>query len=242
MTTTAAPRPARPAASARSAQGRVRDRVLGLSGISFTVLLLLVVLPPHATLDYDRTHPPSRDTVTAFFEKHYTLEQYQALMHSLAAVALLVFFAALAAQVRYADTAEGISARLTLAAGASIGTIMLMTMALVSGSVSLTGGVDGVTQGWMYTIGWWGHFKCVYLLPVALVPACRVLRRARVLPAALAWSGQVLGLLGLVAVAGSLSRSTEFLMFPAYMLLMLWVLATGTVALTRGLASPVIRE
>ena len=237
MTTTAAPRPARSTA-AGSTGGRVRDRVLGLSGIAFTVLLLLVVLPPHATLDYDRTHPPSGDTVTAFFEKHYTLEQYQALMHSLAAIALLVFFTALAAQVRRADDVGGLSARLTIAAGTAIATIMLVTMALVSGSVSLTGGVDGVTQGWMYTIGWWEHFKCVYLLPIALVPACRVLRRARVLPAALAWSGQVLGLLGLVAVAGALSASTEFLMFPAYMLLMLWVLATGTVALTRGLAAP----
>ena len=177
----------------------------------------------------------STTLITSFFEKHYALEQYQALMHSLAAVALLVFFTALAAQVRRATPHARLAAGLTLAAGAGMATIMLVTMALVSGSISLTGGVDGITQGWLYAIGWWEHFKCLSLLPVAVIPACRVLRSEGVLPAPLAWTGQVLGILGPVAMIGALNSATEFLMFPVFILFMVWTLATGVLASTRGL-------
>ncbi len=216
---------------------RTRDRVLGLSGIGFTALLLAGVLVPHASLELDPTViPDDPSVITSFFEKHYALQQYQALMHSLAAVALLVFFAALAEQVRRSDPNAHLSARLTFVAGAGMTTIMLMAMALVAGSISQTGGVDGTTQAWIYNLGWWEHFKSLYLLPVALVPACLVLRRTRVLPAALAWSGLVLGVLAPVAMAAGLDASTEFLMFPVHLLLMVWVLATGIVALSRGLA------
>ena len=218
---------------------RARDRVLGASGIAFAAILLPVVLVPHASLDLDPTKPvKDPSVVTSFFREHYALQQYQAFMHSVAAVVLLVFFAALAGAVRRSDRDARLAARLTVAGGTGIAVVMLATMALVSGSISLTGSVDGSTQGWMYTLGWWEHFKCVYLLPVALGPACVTLRRHRVLPAALAWTGLVLGALGPVAMAGALSASTEFLMFPVFILLMLWMLATGVVALTRGLASP----
>jgi hypothetical protein len=107
----------------------------------------------------------------------------------------------------------------------------------VAGTISLTGGVDGVTQGWVYDLAWMEHFKSLYLLPLALIPACAVLQRTRALPGALTWSGMVLGALGLVAMAGVLSASTEFLMFPVFMLLVLWVLATGIVALSRGVGA-----
>ena len=227
-----------PAADASGAVvTRARDRVLGLSGIAFPAFLLAGVLVPHATLELDPTAvPDDPSVVTSFFEKNYELQQYQALMHSLAAVTLLVFFAALAEQVRRSDPNAQLPARLTLAAGAGMATIMLMAMALVAGSISQTGGVDGTTQHWIYNLGWWEHFKSLYLLPVALVPACLVLRRSRVLPAALAWPGLVLGVLAPVAMAGGLDASTEFLMFPVFLLLMVWVLTTGIVALTRGLA------
>lgn len=237
MTSTAAPTSTRPSATGLARSTRLRDRTLGLSGIAFAALLLPVVLVPHASLDYEPTHPPRDGSViTSFFEKHYALEQYQALMHSLAAVALLVFFCALAGHVRGVDGPGSLVARLTSGAGTAMAAIMILTMGLVAGSISLTGGIDGITQGWVYAIGWWEHFKCLYLLPVALIPACRVLRRARVLPAGLAWPGQVLGVLGGVAMVGVLDASTEFLMFPVFILLVLWMLATGVVALTRGLA------
>ena len=102
---------------------RVRDLTLGISGIAFAALLLPVVVIPHASLDYEPTKPPKDPTViTSFFEKHYALEQYQALMHSLAAVAMLVFFTALAAQVRRTTPHARLTAGLTLAAGAGMAT------------------------------------------------------------------------------------------------------------------------
>jgi hypothetical protein len=214
---------------------RVRDVALGVSGVAFALLLIPVVAIPHASLDYPTTSPPASHVFTAFFREHRVVEESQALLHSLAAVVLLVFFAALAGHVRRAG--NDLAARLTLAAGSGVAVIMLVTMMLVAGSISLSGGVDGQVQGWIYSLGWWEHFKCAYLLPVALVPACRVLRTARVLPAPLAWTGQVLGLLGLAAMIGGLSSSTEFLMFPVFFLLIIWVLATGVVALTRGVGT-----
>jgi hypothetical protein len=219
---------------------RARDAALGVSGLAFALLLIPVVVVPHASLDYATTKPPASHVFVTFFRQHRAVEESQALLHSLAAVALLVFFAALAGHVR--RSGNDLAARLTLAGGTGVAVIMLLTMMLVAGSISLNGGVDGQVQGWIYSLGWWEHFKCAYLLPVALVPACRVLRTARVLPAALAWSGQVLGLLGLVAMIGGLSSATEFLMFPVFFLLILWVLATGIVALTRGLATEPVED
>jgi hypothetical protein len=220
--------------------GRVRDVVLGASGVVFALLLIPVVVIPHASLDYPTTKPPASHVFVTFFDQHRAVEESQALLHSLAAVALLVFFAALAGHVQ--RTGNALAARLTLAGGTGVAAIMLLTMMLVAGSISLNGGVDGQVQGWIYSLGWWEHFKCAYLLPVALVPACRVLRTARVMPAALAWTGQVVGLLGLVAMVGAISSATEFLMFPVFFLLILWVLAAGVVALTRGLAEPDVRD
>jgi hypothetical protein len=219
---------------------RVRDVALGASGVAFALLLIPVVAIPHSSLDYPTTKPPAGHVFVTYFRQHRVLEESQALMHSLAAVALLIFFAALAGHVRRAGSA--LAAHLTLAGGTGVAVIMLLTMMLVAGSISLNGGVDGQVQGWIYSLGWWEHFKCAYLLPVALVPACHVLRNARVLPAALAWTGQVVGLLGLVAMVGGLSSATEFLMFPVFFLLILWMLAAGVVALTRGLASRPVEQ
>lgn len=215
-----------------------RDRVLGLSGVGFAVVLLSVLLVPHASLDLAPGSMPSDpDTVTAFFDAHYVTQQAQAVGHSLAGVLLLVFLVALAEHVRRAarTDADVVAARLTLTAGAAMAAVMLLTMALVSGSVSLTGDVDGAVQGWMYALGWWAHPKFLYLLPVALVPACAVLRRAGAAPSAVTWTGQAIGVLGLLAMLGALSATIEFVMYPVLMLLILWVFVTGVVSLTRGL-------
>jgi hypothetical protein len=236
--TTATPSPtAAPTRTVRAAPARARDKVLGLSGIAFAAALLPVLLIPHASLDYEPTKPPRASVITSFFHGHYALEQYQAFMHSLAAVALLVFFVALASQVRRADPRALVAGRLTAGAGVAMATVMMLTMALVAGTISLTGAVDGVTQGWVYSLGWSAHFKALYALPLALIPACVVLRRSRALPAALTWPGLVIGALGPVAMAGALSASTEFLMYPVFFLLLVWVLATGIVALTRGVGA-----
>ena len=75
----------------------------------------------------------------------------------------------------------------------------------------------------------------LYLVPVILVPACRVLGRAGVLPRALAWSGHLVAVLCVVAMVAGLGAGTEFLMFPVFMMLIAWVLATGIISITRGL-------
>ncbi len=231
--------PSLPADSPAPQGTRSRDLVLGVSGVAFTAILLPVLLVPHASLDLGPgTMPEDPAVVTRFFEAHVAAQQAQTIAHSFGAVALLVFFAALAALVRR-TTAGRVTAQLTLAGGAGMATIMLLTMALVSASITLTGDIDGATQGWMYALGWWAHFKLLYLLPVALVPACRVLHRAGVLPGALAWSGQALGVLGALAMVGGLSAATEFAMFPVFMLLMVWMSVTGIVGLSRGFATSV---
>ncbi len=228
------------AAGTRTQEGtRSRDLVLGVSGVAFAAILLPVLLVPHASLGLGPgTMPEDPGVVTHFFEKHFAAQQAQAIAHSFGAVALLVFFVALASLVRR-TTAERVVARLTSAAGAGMATIMLLTMAVVSASISLTGDIDGATQGWMYALGWWAHFKLLYLLPVALVPSCVALRRAKVLPAALAWPGVAVGVLGALSMVGGLSAATEFTMFPVFMLLMAWMTVIGIVSLSRGLATSV---
>ena len=67
-----------------------------------------------------------------------------------------------------------------------------------------------------------------------LAPACLVLGRSRALPRTLTWLGLLVSLLCLIAMIGVLTSGTEFLQFPVFFLLMLWVLATGVVALVRG--------
>ncbi len=217
------------------ARPRERDRLLGLTGIGFALILVPVVAIPHASLDFEPTKPP-RDAavIVDFFRAHYALEQYQALMHSLAAVVLLVFGVALARLVR-SHQREGSPASLLVLAGATgAAAVMVLTMALVAGSITMTGGIDGHTQGWLYALGWYEHFKMLYFLPLLLGPSAVVLGRTRALPRALTWSAQAIAGLALVAMVAGLSASTEFLMFPVFMVFLVWMLATGVVALTRG--------
>ena len=79
-------------------------------------------------------------------------------MHSLAALLLLVFGVALATQVRRHETVGRVGSRLVAAAAAATTTVMLVTMLLVAGTISMTGGIDGRTQGWLYNLAWNEHF------------------------------------------------------------------------------------
>jgi hypothetical protein len=244
MTTTSSGAHAVPVSTAPAARGsgaerprRARDRVLGLSGLGFVAVLVPVIAIPHAALDYDYDKPPASPVITEFFRRHHTLEQYQALMHSTAAVLLLVFGCALAAQVGRVEGPARLASRLTHAGAVGVSTIMAVTMLLVAGSITMTGGVDGRTQGWLYSIGWNDHFKALYFVPLLLSPACVVLGRSGALPRWLTWGGQGVAVLSAVAMVGGLTEGTEVLQFPVFFLLMLWVLATGIVALTRGVAA-----
>jgi hypothetical protein len=211
-----------------STSGRIRDRLLGLSGLAFVAALLPVVVIPHASLDYPIGQPPAGSVITQFFHQHYALEQWQALMHSLAALALLVFGVALARQLRRA-TPESPASSLLLAGTVLAASVMLITMLLVAGTITQTGGVGGVTQGWLYNLAWDTHFKMLYAVPLVLLPA------SRVLPRLLGGAGWVLAALAMVAMVAVINPGTEFLQFPVFFLLMLWIGVTGLVALTRGL-------
>jgi hypothetical protein len=213
---------------------RRRDVALGASGIGFFVLLLAVIAVPHSSLDYPVKKPPASSVITEFFSNHYGLEQYQALMHSLAALMFMVFGVALAAQVRRHELVGRVASRLVTAGAAATATVMLVTMLLVAGTITMTGGIDGRTQGWLYELAWNEHFKLLYPAALVLAPACLVLGRTRALPRTLTWLGLLVSLLCLIAMVGVLTSGTEFLQFPVFFLLMLWVLATGIVALVRG--------
>ena len=193
--------------------------VLGASGIGFFALLLAVIVVPHSSLDYPVKKPPASSVITDFFSRHYALEQYQALMHSLAALLLLVFGVALAAQVRRHETVGRVGSRLVAAAAAATTTVMLVTMLLVAGTISMTGGIDGRTQGWLYNLAWNEHFKLLYPAALMLAPACLVLGRSRALPRTLTWLGLLVALLCLIAMIGVLTSGTEFLQFPVFFLL-----------------------
>jgi hypothetical protein len=224
------------AAATPDTRAPARDRLLGLSGLGFVGVLVLVLAVPHTGIDNAYDKPPSSSYITHFFHQHYGLEQYQALMHSIAGVLLLVFGVALAAQVKRTVPQSGAD-RLVTAGATGISAIMLITMMLVAGTITLTGGVDGQTQWWLYNLGWEEHFKALYLWPVMLVPACTVLGRVRALPQAVTWGGQLVVVLCVVAMVGGLSSGTDFLQFPVFFLTMVWVLATSIVVLTRGVGA-----
>jgi hypothetical protein len=219
---------------AAEAPTRARDRLLGLSGLGFFAALLPVVVIPHASLDYPVDKPPAGEVITEFFQRHYALEEWQSLMHSLAGLALLVFGVAVARQVRRHQDDARVAATLIVAGAGLAAAVMVVTMAIVAGTISQTGGVDGVTEGWLYNLAWDVHFKMLYAVPLVLLPAGRVLGRTGALPRVLTGAGSVLAVLAVAAMVGGLTQDTEFLQFPVFFLLMLWVLATAVVALTRG--------
>ena len=155
-------------------------------------------------------------------------------MHSLGAVAMLVFFARLALLVRRVDRPSGMAGQLVLAAGAAVVAIVIVTMGFVSAVIFQTGSIDGSLQESLYLVGWDFHFKIAYLLPLVLLPACHVLRRTQAAPAALTWSGLLLGVLALASTLGNLSADTMFVQYPVFMLFLLWMLAAGLVLGLRG--------
>ncbi len=92
----------------------------------------------------------------------------------------------------------------------------------------------GSLQESLYLLGWDFHFKIAYLLPLVLLPAGHVLRRTQAAPAALTWSGLLLGVLALASTLGNLSADTMFVQYPVFMLFLLWMLAAGLVLGLRG--------
>lgn len=218
------------AITASSTVPRRREPLLAASAVTCFVVTFAVLLIPHDSLA-DGATPVE---VTRFFTQNYTVQQSQTVMHSLGAVAMLVFAARLATLVgRYQRTGEGWD-RLVLAAGSAVVGVVVLTMGFVSAAIFLTGTIDGELQDMLYRMGWDSHFKTAYLVPLVLLPACHVLRRAHAAPAVVTWSGLLLGVLTLVGTLGNLSRDTMVVQYPAFMLFLLWILLTGLVLGLRG--------
>ena len=209
---------------------RRRDPLLALGAITSFVVTFAVLLIPHDSL----ADSPSAAEATAFFEQNYLIQQSQTVMHSLGAVALLVFLARLASVVRRHEGADEGWSSLTLAAGAALVATIVLSMGFVSATIHLTGTIDGGLQEMLYLIGWDVHFKVAYLVPLVLLPACDVLRRAGAGPAVLTWSGTALGALTLVGTLGNLNPVTMVVQYPFFMLFLLWCLAAGLVLGVRG--------
>lgn len=183
---------------------RQREPLLAASAVTSFVVTIAVLLIPHDSLPSS----PRPDEVTAFFEQNYLVQQSQTLMHSLGAVALLVFFAQLAAVVRRLEGDGEPWSRLTLAAGAAFGAVVVVTMGWVSAVVVLTGNIEGGLQETLYMMGWDLHFRVLYLVPLLTLPACHVLRRSGAASGLVTWSGTVLGAVALVGILGYLGRET----------------------------------
>lgn len=227
---TTLPRPHIEATDATVGRSRRRDPVLAWSGVAAFAVTVGVLFVPHAALPDD----PTAAQVTAFFTENYTVQQSQTVMHSLGAVALLVFVGRLAAVVRRFERDSDSASRLVLGAGAALTALVVVTMGFVSAAVFLTGTIDGELQEMLYMMGWDFHFKVNYLVPLILVPACHVLRRAGAAARGVTWSGLALGILALVSTLGNLSQDTMFVQYPVFMLFLVWVLVAGLVLGLRG--------
>lgn len=223
----------RPSAAARTTI-RHREPLLAASAVASFAVTFAVLLIPHDSVPDDAT----ATQVTAFFTDHYTLQQSQTVMHSLGAVAMLVFVVRLATVARRFERPGESGARIVHAAGSAVAAMVVLTMGFVSAAIYLTGTIDGELQAMLYRMGWDFHFKIAYLLPLVLLPACHVLRREHAAPAALTWSGLALGVLTLVSTLGNLSRDTMFVQYPAFMLFLVWMLAAGLVLGLRGVPVP----
>lgn len=213
---------------------RRREPLLAVSAVTCFVVTFTVLVIPHDSLQDEA----SADQVTTFFTQNYALQQSQTLMHSLGALAMLVFLARLATVVgRHQRPEEGWD-RLVLAASSAVVAIIVLAMGLVSAAIFLTGTIDGELQHMLYRMGWDFHFKIAYLLPLVLLPACHVLRRERAAAGAVTWSGLLLGVLALASTLGNLNKDTMFVQYPVFMLFLLWILLTGLVMGLRGPHEP----
>lgn len=209
---------------------RQREPLLAASAVTSFVVTVAVLLIPHEFLPSS----PEPGEVTAFFEQNYLVQQSQTLMHSLGAVALLVFYAQLAAVVRRLERDGEPWSRLTLAAGSAFAAVVIVTMGWVSAVIVLTGNIDGGLQETLYMMGWDFHFRVLYLIPLLTVPACHVLRRAGAASGLVTWSGTVLGVVSLMGSLGYLGRETWVAQYPLFMLFLLWTLVAGLVLGLRG--------
>lgn len=213
---------------------RHRDPVLLTSAVGAFVLTFAVLLVPHTGLPGDPTAPQ----VTAFFTEHYSMQQFQTVMHSLGAVALLVFFSRLSAAVRRLERPGESASRIVLATAAALTAVVVLTMGFVSATIYQTGDIDGGVQESLYLMGWDFHFKVAYLIPLVLLPACHVLRRERAAARAVTWTGLALGALALASTLGNLTQATMVVQYPLFMLFLLWVLVAGLVLGLRGIRAP----
>lgn len=213
---------------------RRREPLLAVSAVTCFVVTMAVLVIPHDMLQDEA----SADQVTTFFTQNYALQQSQTLMHSLGALAMLVFLARLATVVRRHQRPDESWDRLVLAASSAVVAIIVLAMGFVSAAIFLTGTIDGELQHILYRMGWDFHFKIAYLIPLALLPACHVLRREHAAAAGLTWSGMLLGVLSLASTLGNLSKDTMFVQYPVFMLFLLWILLTGLVMGLRGSCEP----
>jgi hypothetical protein len=209
---------------------RQRHPLLAASAVTSFVVTIAVLVVPHDFLP----ESPAPEEVTAFFEQNYLVQQSQTLMHSLGAIALLVFFAQLAGVVRRLEREHEPWSWLTLAAAAAFTAVVVVTMGWVSAVVILTGDLDGGLQETMYMMGWDFHFRVLYLVPLLTLPACHVLRRSGAAPRLVTWSGTAVGAAALVSTLGYLGRETWVVQYPMFMLFLLWTLVTGLVLGLRG--------
>lgn len=209
---------------------RRKEPLLAASAAMTFLVTFAVLLIPHEALP----DSASAAEVTGFFEDNYLVQQSQTVMHSLGAVALLVFVAQLATVVRRLEHGPEPWGRLTMAGGAAFAATVVVSMGFVSAAVHLTGRIDGSVQEMLYLMGWDFSFKVAYLIPLVTLPACHVLRREGAAPAAVTWTGLVLGAAALASTAGNLLQQTMFLQYPVFMLFLLWTLVTGLTLGLRG--------
>lgn len=212
----------------RSPSERLRDPILGWTGIGSFVVTIAVLFIPHEVLgDHEKT---TAADVTEFFTTNYTIQQSQTLLHSVGAVLLLVFLLRVAALL--ARLGGGGAADVVRAASSVLVAVVVITMGFVATVVTLHETMDGNLVESLYQVGWDWHFRLLYLLPLILLPTGIVLRRAG--EKATGWATLTLGGLTAVAPLGYLAADTFFVHYPAFMLFLLWVLGAGISLGLRG--------
>lgn len=218
-----------------------RNIVVAASGISFFVVLALVLVVPHETLPAHEAKdgidgmPPSSE-IHAFFTDNYGMQQAQTFMHATAAALFLVFASALT-RVTMESEKGGLWSRVAFAGAIATSAVVVVAMGFVSALLELHQSIDGRTLLFFYDAGWSLHFKVNYLVPVFLAAVGVAMLRGASAPKWIAWTGIAFATLTFLSTLGNLQQATYFLQFPAFFLLLLWVLMVAIVALTRGIGA-----
>lgn len=210
-------------------------RFTGISAILFALVPLPVLLVPHESMKDSF----GGDDINAFFQQHWTMQQWQTLMHIASALFLLAFVVGLYRILRSTARSRTFP-MLALVSGSIIVVQVVVSMAVVSSSIALlhleqTGPpTDPTIAAAFYYLGWDLHFKVNYVVPLFLAVAAWAGWQGQSLSRAWGVITAGVALLTAASAVATLWQPSYVAQYPAFMLFMAWSLGTGVMFLARS--------